>query len=113
MSHRFLLAAASAAAALALSATAAAGEVQTTITGWTHAPGPRKYDRLDVTKFGSASAKTVLVLVPGTNGGRGDFTRLIGEDTLISNPLRLLGEEMRLAGTVNHLIDLVGTLRHG
>jgi pimeloyl-ACP methyl ester carboxylesterase len=44
------------------------------MTGWTKAPGPRAYDQLDVTKFGSAKAKTVLVLVPGTNGGRGDFT---------------------------------------
>jgi pimeloyl-ACP methyl ester carboxylesterase len=74
MSHRLLLAAALCAAALATTGTAAAAEVQTTITGWTHAPGPRKYDRLDVTKFGSSAAKTVLVLVPGTNGGRGDFT---------------------------------------
>jgi pimeloyl-ACP methyl ester carboxylesterase len=74
MPHRLLLAAAVAAATLAAAATASAAEVQTTMTGWTHAPGPRKYDRLDVTQFGAASAKTVLVLVPGTNGGRGDFT---------------------------------------
>jgi pimeloyl-ACP methyl ester carboxylesterase len=75
MSHRLLLAAALAAASLAAAATSAtAAEVQTTMTGWTKAPGPRSYDQLDVTKFGSATAKTVLVLVPGTNGGRGDFT---------------------------------------
>jgi pimeloyl-ACP methyl ester carboxylesterase len=74
MSHRRLLAAAVAAATLASASTAPAAEVQTTITGWTKAPGPRSYDRLPVTKFGPASAKTVLVLVPGTNGGRGDFT---------------------------------------
>jgi pimeloyl-ACP methyl ester carboxylesterase len=74
MSHRLLLAAALAAASLTAASTASAAEVQTTITGWTKAPGPRIYDKLDVTKFGSSSAKTVLVLVPGTNGGRGDFT---------------------------------------
>jgi pimeloyl-ACP methyl ester carboxylesterase len=74
MSHRLLLAAALAAAALTAASTVSAAEVQTTITGWTKAPGPRIYDKLDVTKFGSSSAKTVLVLVPGTNGGRGDFT---------------------------------------
>jgi pimeloyl-ACP methyl ester carboxylesterase len=74
MSHRFLLAAALCAACLAAAPVASAAEVQTHVTGWTHAPGPRTYDRLDVTKFGSSSAKTVLVLVPGTNGGRGDFT---------------------------------------
>lgn len=74
MSHRLLLAAALCAACLAAPSAASAAEVQTHVTGWTHAPGPRRYDRLDVTKFGSSSAKTVLVLVPGTNGGRGDFT---------------------------------------
>src|SRR3954467_6175130 len=74
MSHRLLAAVALCAASLAAVSTASAAEIQTTMTGWTHAPGPGKYDRLEVTKFGAASAKTVLVLVPGTNGGRGDFT---------------------------------------
>jgi len=49
-------------------------EVHTTVKGWTQAPGPRQYDRLPITKFGPANARTVLVLVPGTLGGRGDFT---------------------------------------
>jgi pimeloyl-ACP methyl ester carboxylesterase len=74
MSHRLLLAAALVTASLTAVASAGAREVQTTVTGWTKAPGPRSYDRLEVTKLGSARAKTVLVLVPGTNGGRGDFT---------------------------------------
>lgn len=70
MSHRSLLLA----LLVALVPATARADVQTTVTGWTKAPGPRAYDRLDVTKFGAPSAKTVLVLVPGTNGGRGDFT---------------------------------------
>jgi pimeloyl-ACP methyl ester carboxylesterase len=75
MSHRFTLATLVAVASLLpLASSASAAETQTTITGWTKAPGPRSYDGLEVTKFGAASAKTVLVLVPGTNGGRGDFT---------------------------------------
>jgi pimeloyl-ACP methyl ester carboxylesterase len=74
MSHRLLAAVSLCAASLAAAASASAAERHTMITGWTKAPGPRVYDRLEVTKFGSASAKTVLVLVPGTNGGRGDFT---------------------------------------
>ncbi|WP_051222700.1 alpha/beta fold hydrolase [Conexibacter woesei] len=74
MSHRFLLAAALCAACLAAAPVASAAEVQTHVTGWTHAPGPRKYDRLDVTKFGNLRSRNVLILVPGTNGGRGDFT---------------------------------------
>jgi pimeloyl-ACP methyl ester carboxylesterase len=74
MPHRLLLVAALAAGALAAAGTASAAEVQTTITGWTKAPGPRKYDRLEVTRFGAAKAGTVLVLVPGTVSGRGDFT---------------------------------------
>jgi pimeloyl-ACP methyl ester carboxylesterase len=74
MSHRLLLAAALAAASLTAAASAPAAEVQTTIIGWPKAPGPRAYDQLDVTRFGPSTAKTALVLVPGTNGGRGDFT---------------------------------------
>src|SRR4051794_41647205 len=74
MSRRLLLAGALAAATLLPAGAAAAAETQTTITGWTKAPGPRAYDRLEVTKFGPSTARTVLVLVPGTNGGRGDFT---------------------------------------
>jgi pimeloyl-ACP methyl ester carboxylesterase len=74
MPRRSLLAGAVLAASLALVPAASAAETNTTITGWTKAPGPRSYDRLEVTKFGPASARSVLVLVPGTNGGRGDFT---------------------------------------
>lgn len=36
-------------------------------------PGPSKYDRVFVERFGSAKAKKVLVLAPGTQGGAGDF----------------------------------------
>ena len=34
-------------------------------------PGPAKYDRVFVQQLGPAAARTVLVLVPGTNGGAG------------------------------------------
>ena len=34
-------------------------------------PGPAKYDRVFVKQLGPTSARTVLVLVPGTNGGAG------------------------------------------
>jgi hypothetical protein len=40
------------------------------------AAGPARYDRTFVTRFGPASARTVLVLVPGTVGGAGNFTLL-------------------------------------
>ncbi|MBI5106434.1 MAG: alpha/beta fold hydrolase [Solirubrobacterales bacterium] len=70
---------AAAAATLLLAVPAAAQETNTTVTGWTKAPGPRSWDRLEVTKTGPSSAKTVLVLVPGTAGGRGDFT-LVARD---------------------------------
>ncbi len=37
-------------------------------------PGtPAKYDQVQVRRFGNPSASHVLVLVPGTNGGAGDF----------------------------------------
>src|SRR3954451_7924457 len=61
-------------ACLILPAAASAAEVRTTVPGWAGAPGPARDDKQEVTKFGSPRAKTVLVLVPGTNGGRGDFT---------------------------------------
>ena len=37
-------------------------------------PGPAKYDRVFVQQLGPAAARTVLVLVPGTNGGAGGVT---------------------------------------
>jgi pimeloyl-ACP methyl ester carboxylesterase len=61
-------------ACLLFPAAASAAELQTTVRGWPGAPGPAKYDQQEVTRFGPAKARTVLVLVPGTNGGRGDFT---------------------------------------
>lgn len=59
-------------AALVLAAPAAA-ETTTTIKG-APGPGPARYDKVFVTKFGSKTAKRVLVLIPGTSGGAGDFT---------------------------------------
>ena len=37
-------------------------------------PGPAKYDRVFVQQLGPAGARTVLVLVPGTDGGAGGIT---------------------------------------
>jgi pimeloyl-ACP methyl ester carboxylesterase len=37
-------------------------------------PGPAQFNRVFVHQFGPASAKRVLVLMPGTIGGAGDFT---------------------------------------
>jgi pimeloyl-ACP methyl ester carboxylesterase len=59
--------------ALMLAGPAAAAETVTTIPG-APGPGPSKYDKVFVTKFGPKSAKRVLVLVPGYYGGAGDFT---------------------------------------
>ncbi len=36
-------------------------------------PSPTQYDQVAVRRFGAPSAAHVLVLVPGTNGGAGDF----------------------------------------
>jgi pimeloyl-ACP methyl ester carboxylesterase len=38
------------------------------------AAGPARFNQVTVHKFGPASAKRVLVLMPGTQGGAGDFT---------------------------------------
>ena len=42
-------------------------------------PGPSRYDRVSYERFGPASAKRVLILVPGTQGGAGDFS-LVGPE---------------------------------
>jgi pimeloyl-ACP methyl ester carboxylesterase len=43
------------------------------------APGPAAYNRVTVHQFGPKSAKRILVLMPGTQGGAGDFT-LVARD---------------------------------
>lgn len=57
---------------------AAAAEPYVAIAG-APAPGPDVYDRVFVEKFGPASAKTVLVLVPGFGGGAGGFALVAPE----------------------------------
>ena len=42
-------------------------------------PGPARYDRVSYERFGPASAKRVLILIPGTQGGAGDFS-LVGPE---------------------------------
>ena len=74
------------AAALAAAAITAAGPVvvapaavtTTTIKG-AKAPGPKRYDEVFVTKVGPKRADRMLVLVPGTIGGAGDFS-LVARD---------------------------------
>jgi hypothetical protein len=58
---------------IACAAPAAAAETRTTIPG-APGPGPSRYDKVFVTKFGPSSAKRVLILEPGFYGGAGDFT---------------------------------------
>lgn len=65
------------AAALALVAPASA-ERYVAVRG-APGPGPARYDRVWVHEFGPASAKRVLVLVPGYIGGSGDFTLVARE----------------------------------
>ncbi len=62
------------AAALLAAATPASAKL-TTVEG-ANAPGPKAYDKVFVSKFGPKKASRVLVLVPGTSGGAGDFTLL-------------------------------------
>ena len=53
---------------------------KTTVMKGYSAPGtPAKYNKVYVTKFGSAKAKRILVLVPGTSGGAGNFTLVARE----------------------------------
>jgi pimeloyl-ACP methyl ester carboxylesterase len=54
-------------------ATAAVPERVTTVAT-PPAPGPAQYNQVTVHEFGARSADHVLVLMPGTDGGAGDFT---------------------------------------
>ncbi len=65
------------AVALLLAAPAAAAE--RTVTVPSPGPGPARFDRVEVTKIGPSRAGTVLVLMPGFQGGAGDFL-LVGRD---------------------------------
>jgi pimeloyl-ACP methyl ester carboxylesterase len=75
------IAAICAAAALAVaSAPASAGIAEHTVEiKGAKAPGPKQYDRVFVTKFGPPGADRVLVLVPGTIAGAGNFTLVARE----------------------------------
>jgi pimeloyl-ACP methyl ester carboxylesterase len=68
-----LIAATAIAATLSFATAAGAAERYVSVKG-ANAPGPAKYDRVFVSKFGPKSASRVLVLMPGTSGGAGDFT---------------------------------------
>ncbi len=72
------------AAALALPASAGAVVEPEVIPG-ANAPGPEEYDQVYVSKFGPSDAGRVLVLMPGTSGGAGDFT-LLAEDLVAEVP---------------------------
>ncbi|MGI9556460.1 MAG: alpha/beta hydrolase [Solirubrobacterales bacterium] len=48
-------------------------------------PGPAQYDKVTVNKIGPKKAGNVLVLIPGTIGGAGDFT-LIARDLVARTP---------------------------
>lgn len=50
-----------------------------------HGPGPAQFDRAYVTAFGRSKAPDVLVLMPGTFGGAGDFS-LVGRALVRRNP---------------------------
>lgn len=66
------------AVAVAVPPAAAAAEPVVAVRG-APGPGPARYDRVFVQRFGSPRAKRVLILVPGFLGGAGDF-RLIARD---------------------------------
>jgi hypothetical protein len=65
--------------AVALLAAAPAAAAERTVTIPSPGPGPARFDRVEVTKIGPSRAGTVLVLMPGFQGGAGDFL-LVGRD---------------------------------
>lgn len=61
-------------ALLAAPAAPAAVSERVTTVATPSAPGPAQYNRVTVHEFGPKSADRVLVLIPGTDGGAGNFT---------------------------------------
>src|SRR4051812_4896036 len=62
------------AAALSLTAAPALARESIAVVPTPPAPGPPQFNQVTVHKFGPKSGKHVLVLMPGTQGGAGDFT---------------------------------------
>lgn len=62
-------------AALVSLVAAAPAAAVTTLRG-ADGPGPARHDKVFVSRVGPSTARTVLVLVPGTGGGAGTFTLL-------------------------------------
>jgi pimeloyl-ACP methyl ester carboxylesterase len=71
---RATIALAGMAAALALTAPAAVARERVIAVPTPPAAGPAQLNQVTVHQFGPASGKHVLVLMPGTQGGAGDFT---------------------------------------
>jgi pimeloyl-ACP methyl ester carboxylesterase len=71
---RALFVLAGAAVAMAVVATPALARERVISLDTPPEPGPAQFNQVTVHKFGPASAKRVLVLMPGTQGGAGDFT---------------------------------------
>ncbi|HEX6116854.1 MAG TPA: hypothetical protein VFY99_07110 [Solirubrobacterales bacterium] len=62
---------------LVAAAPASAAEKQISVTN--DGPGPAQFDHVDVHTFGPKKPDQVLVLMPGTQGGAGDFTLIARE----------------------------------
>ncbi len=71
---RAALALAGTAVALALVAAPAVARERVITVDTAAEPGPAQFNHVTVHQFGPASGKRVLVLMPGTQGGAGDFT---------------------------------------
>ena len=70
-----------------------------TVPGFHAAGTPKRYDRVQVRRFGSPKARKVLVLVPGTLGGAGDFT-LVSRYLVKHVPDLQVWAEMRREGAL-------------
>jgi pimeloyl-ACP methyl ester carboxylesterase len=60
--------------ALAMAATPAVARERVVTVPTPTEPGPAQFNQVTVHQFGPASGKRILVLMPGTQGGAGDFT---------------------------------------
>jgi hypothetical protein len=93
----------------ALGASASVPESVVTIATPHVAGTPAKYDKVQVRTFGNSAATHVLVLVPGTNGGAGDFD-LVAPYLATHVPDLQVWSEMRREGVLQDESVIQSTL---
>lgn len=102
---------AAAVAALTLGCLAAPAQADKLVIKGAPAPGPAQYDKVSVFTYGSKSAKTVLVLVPGTSGGAGSVAPVAEDLSMLVPGLQVWAAERRTQAFEDQSVFESGSLQ--